>query len=207
MKRKLTLFGVFVALAAFSLVSVAAASAHGFGGSSEQLDRVAELLGVSPDELSSAIEQAHSEARAERLDERLTTGVDDGVITAEEATAIRDWFNGKPEALSNLSHSDRHGLRRAYQDDGLADFLASLVTEEILTQAESAEIGSWFDSRPTEALEQLRSEYGRGGHNGRFGRGGFRGHRGFGGDGGFRGFNAPAPEAPVTDTGEPVVYY
>ncbi len=204
MKRKLTLFGVFVALAAFSLVSVAAASAHGFGGSSERLDRVAELLGVSPDELSTAVEQARSEARAERLEERLATGVEDGVITVEEADAIRDWFNGKPEALDDLSRSERFGLRQAYHDDGLTDFLAGLVSEEILTQSESDEIASWFGARPEEALEKLRSEYGRGGHHGRFGRGG---HRGPGGFGGFRGFNAPSPEAPATDTGTEVVYY
>lgn len=207
MKKRLTLFGVFVALAALSLVGVAAVSAGGFGGSSEQLDRVAELLGVSPEELSTAVDQARSEARAERLEERLTAGVADGVITAEEADAIRDWFNGKPDALSNLSHSDRHGLKHAQQEGALAEFLAGLVTEEILTDAESDEIASWIGDRPDEALEQLRSEYGRGGHHGRFGRGGFGGFGGQRGHGGFRGFNAPVPEAPATDTSTSVVYY
>ncbi len=202
MKRKLTIFGVVIALAAFSLVSVAAASAHGFGGgSSERLDRVAEILGVSPEELSTAVEQARSEARAERLDERLTTGVEDGVITAEEADAIRDWFNGKPEALSELSRSDRHDLRQAQNDGELETFLAGLVSDEVLTQAESDEIASWLAVKPAEALEALKSEYGRGGHHGRFGRG-----KGFGGHRGFRGYEPPAatpdsaPESGATTT-------
>lgn len=205
MKRRLTLIAVVAGLAVFSLATVAAASAHGFGGSSERLDRVAELLGITPDELSSAMSQARSEAKAERLELRLTTAVADEVLTEDEANAIRDWFGGKPEALSNLSHSERHGLRSAVQDDSLTDFLAGLVSEEIVTEAESGEIASWFNVRPTEALEKIRPQFGhggRGGHHGRFGRG----HRGFGG--GFPGFGEPAPSTESGEaTGTSIVYY
>ncbi len=196
MKRKLTILGVVGVLAVFSLASVAAASAHGFGGSSERIDRVAELLGVSPEELSEAVETARSEARAERLEERLTTAVEDGVITTAEADAIRDWFNGKPDALSNLSRSDRHGLKHAQNDGELDSFLAGLVADEVLTQAESDEIATWLDARPSEALETLRSEYGKFRHHGRSG-----GHHGRGGFRGFRGFEPPAATPETSDTG------
>lgn len=212
MKRRLTLIAVVAGLAVLSLATVAAASAHGFGGSSKQLDRVAELLGTSPDELSSTMAQAKSEAKAERLELRLTAAVTDGVLTQVEADAIRDWFGGKPEALSNLSHSERHGLRGAVQNDTLTDFLAGLMTEEIITQADSDEIAAWFNVRPAEALEKFRPQFGHGGPFGRgghfrHGRGGFgHGFRGFGG--GFPKFGEPAPSTESGEaTGTSIVYY
>ncbi len=203
MKKKLTIAGVFVAIAAFSLVGVAAASAHGIGGSSERLDRVAEILGVSPDELSSAMEQARSEARTERLEERLATAIEDEVITAEEADAIRDWVNGRPDAFENLERSDRRGLKNAQADDALAEFLAGLVADEVLTQAEADEIAAWLDAKPTELIEELKSEYGSFGH-GKRGHRGFGGHHGFGGRGfgggpdGFPRFQAPESNSDAT---------
>lgn len=204
MKKKLTMIVAVVALAAFSLATVAAVNAHGPGGSSEHLDRVAEILGVSPEELSSAVDQARSEARSERLQERLATAVEDEVLTQEEADAIQAWFDGKPESLADLSREDRHGVRHAYHDGTLAEFLADLVSEEVLTQAESDEIASWFDARPTEALETLKSEYG--GHK-------FRHHRGPRGHFGFRGhrdFRAPEQTVPGTEgesSNTAVAYY
>ena len=116
------MIAVVVGLAVFSLATVAAASAGGFGGSSKQLDRVAEILGISSDELSSAMSQARSEARTERMEERLATAVADANLTQDEADAIRDWFGGKPEALSNLSHQEGFGLRSAVHNDGLSEF-------------------------------------------------------------------------------------
>ncbi|MDA0232543.1 MAG: hypothetical protein O3C69_03555, partial [Chloroflexi bacterium] len=159
------------------------------------------------DELSSAMSQARSEAMVERMEERLATAVTDEVLTQDEADAIRDWFGGKPEALSNLSHSERHGLRGAVQNDGLAEFLAGLVTEEIISQPESDEIAGWFNVRPTEALEKFRPQFGQGGHGGQFGHG--RGHGGFRGfGGGFPRFGEPAPlpENGVA-TGTSISYY
>ncbi len=208
MRRKLKLLAVVTGLAVFSLVGVAAASAHGFGGSSERLDRVAEILGVSPEELSAAVTEARSEARTARLEERLTAAVEEEVLTQDEADAIRDWIGGKPESLSNLSHSERHGLRSAVQDETLSEFLAGLVGEEIITQSESDEIASWIGARPTETLEKFRSEFGHGrGHRGGHG---FRGHRGgFGRDfGGFPRFGEPAPSTESgAETSTAIVYY
>ncbi len=203
MKKKLTIAGVFVALAAFSMISVAAASGHGFGGgSSERLDRVAEILGVTPDELSSAMEQARSEERAARLEEKLANAVEEEVLTQEEADAIRDWFDGKPEALDELSRSDRHGLRQAQRDDSLAEFLTGLVAEEVLTQAESDEIATWLDTRPSEALEKIKPESRGHRFHGRHGRHGFHGFKGF------RDHSSPAvPETETGSTATSVVYY
>jgi hypothetical protein len=195
MKRKLTMITVIAGLAVFSLVSVAAVSAGGFGGSSERQERVAELLGITTEELQSAQAQARSEAMAERLAEKLAEAVEAEVLTQDEADAISDWFAGKPDALSNLSRSEHRGLRTAVKEDGLSDFLAGLVTEEVISQAESDEISGWFDVQPTETLEKFHSEFGHG-HGGRGGRG----HRGFGRHGGgFPRFGAPEA-APSTDT-------
>jgi hypothetical protein len=190
MKRKMTKFAVIAAVAVFSLAGTAIASAGGFGGAgdaaSSQWDRVAEVLGISPETLQSAIQQARSEERAARLEEQLATAVDQGIITQDEANAITEWFSGKPEALNNLNHQQNHDLRNAAANDQLAAFLDGLVTDGVLTQAEVDEISSWIGAKPAEALQKLAPN-GFGGPDG-FGRG--FGPRGFGHHG-FRGFGGP----------------
>ena len=126
-------------------------------------DRVAELLGISPDDLESAVSQARTEARAERLASKLEAAVAEGIITQEEADAIQDWFNGKPEALSNIRHM---GLRQAVHNDELESFLAGLVADEIINQSESDEISSWISARPA-ATEKFR-EFRKAGRNCKF---------------------------------------
>ena len=176
MKRKMTMFAVIAAVAVFSLAGAVVASAGGFGGAgdaaSSHWDRVAEILGISPETLQSAIQQAHSEERAARLEARLTTAVDQGIITQDEANAISDWVNGKPEALSNLTHQQNHDLRNAAANDQLAAFLDGLVTDGVLTQAEADEISAWIGAKPADALQKLAP-------NG-FGGPGHFGPRGFG---------------------------
>lgn len=198
MKRKLTVMIAVAAFAVFALGGAAVASAAGgFGGgsgSSERLDRVAEILGIESSELQSAMQQARSEAAAERLAERLAEAVEDEVLTQEEADAIQAWFDGKPEALESLTRDQHRDMRDANRLGLLAEFLAGLVEDEVLTQVEADEIGTWIEARPTELLEQIRPErgHGRGHHR-------FRGHgRGFGG--GMPGLEAPSEES--ADTSE-----
>jgi transposase-like protein len=220
MKRKMTMFAVIAAVAVFALAGAAVASADGFGGASDaassQWDRVAEILGMSPETLQSAIQQARSEERAARLEEHLTSAVEQGTITQDEANAISEWFNGKPEALSNLTHQQDHDLRNAAANDELAAFLVGLVTDGVLTQAEADEISTWIGAKPADALQKLAPNGfgGSGGFGGGFGPRGF-GHHGFRGSGGphglghegfeghFHGFGYPTqPDAsPTPETG------
>jgi len=204
MKKKMTMFAVIAAVAVFSLAGAAVASAGGFGGASGvasgQWDRVAEILGIRPETLTSAIQQARSEERAAQLEARLTSAVDRGVITQDEADAISEWFNGKPEALSNLTHQQNHELRSAAANDQLSAFLDGLVTDAVLTQAEADEIAAWIGAKPSDALQKLMPErfaphggFGERFGPHRFGRHGFG--RGFGGSHGFGhgGFGGPFP--------------
>ena len=187
MRNKLAIVVSVALLAAVALGGVAVASAQGRGdsGASSIQDRVAEILGITPDNLSSAVAQARSEAMQQRMADRLAAAVADSVITQDEADAITAWFEGKPDALSNIGHK---GLRHAVHGDTVGEFLAGLVNEKIITQADSDEIAAWLGTRP-EAIQQLRPSHGfrDGGHF-------FRGHgfrRGFGRF--HRGFGYPAP--------------
>ena len=74
------------------------------GGSDELLSRVAEILGISEDELREAFEQARQEIMAERWEKAfyklLDRAVEEGLITEEEAEEIKDWWEQKPDALN-----------------------------------------------------------------------------------------------------------
>ena len=209
MRKKLTLLAVVAALGVFSLASVAVASAHGWGwrGSDGEpspiWDRVAEILGVDAADLQSAVAQARSEAHQERMAERLAQAVEDEIITQEEADAIQAWFDGWPEALSSLSHREQHELHRAVRAGELGDFLAGLVEEELITQAEADEIAGWINSRPA-ALDELIPTPPFGPHGGFGARGGFGPRHGFGGFGPrgfFHDFHAlPESDSESSDT-------
>ena len=149
---------------------------------------MAEILGLAPEEVSSAMSQAHDEARAERMATNLAEAVEANVITQDESDAISDWFGGRPEALKSMRH---HGLRSAVQAGEVEAFLADLVGQELITQVESDEISDWLAIRPASIdsfrewrMEQFNAEghrdhrghqsSGRGGH----GRFGFHNHGG-----------------------------
>ena len=168
------------------------ANAHEEGSSIS--DRVAELLGVSPDDLDSAVAQARTEARAERLASKLEATVAEGIISQEEADAIQAWFSGKPEALSKIRHM---GLRQAIHNDELESFLAGLVADEIISQSESDEISSWISARPA-ATEKFR-EFRKAGRKCQFRHHGSK--HGFGGRWHGDQNTDPSPTTTITTTG------
>ena len=73
-------------------------------GSGELLSRVAEILGITEEELRDAFAQARQEILAERGEkafyEFLDRAVAEGLITEDEAAEIREWWEQKPEALN-----------------------------------------------------------------------------------------------------------
>ena len=79
--------------------------------SSELLSRVAEILGISEEELSDAFTQARQEMMPERCEEAfyelLEQAIEEGLITEEEAEEIKAWTGNKPAALSQLSPKPR----------------------------------------------------------------------------------------------------
>ena len=121
-------------------------------GSSAFIDRVAEILGIAPEDVSSAVAQARDETRTAHIDSKLNEAVAAGVITQEEADSIAAWFAGKPDVLKAIRH---HGLRTAVMADEVGAYLADLVEQELITQFEADEISAWLENRPS-ALEPLR---------------------------------------------------
>jgi hypothetical protein len=167
-KRSVLLIVALVAVfGAIGGVAAVASADHGDAeGSSAFIDRVAELLGLAPEDVSSAIAQARDEGRAAHFAAKLDEAVEAGVITREEADAIAAWATGKPDALRAIRH---HGLKSAVKADGVEQFLTGLVEQELITQAESDEISAWVQARPpaAESLREWRIEQFKNG-DGRF---------------------------------------
>jgi len=65
--------------------------------------RVAEILGIPSDNLTSAFEQAQQEMREEAFLRYLDKAVEDGLITHPEADEIREWWVQKPESVDHLT--------------------------------------------------------------------------------------------------------
>ncbi|MBL7124961.1 MAG: hypothetical protein ISS51_02560 [Dehalococcoidales bacterium] len=63
------------------------------------LARVAEILGIPQEDLANAFKQAQQEVREEALSRRLDKAVEEGRITQEEADAIKEWWEQKPDVL------------------------------------------------------------------------------------------------------------
>jgi hypothetical protein len=63
------------------------------------LTKVADNLGVSLDELQAAITSAQQEIRDEALTSRLDKAVEEGRLTQEEADALKEWWEQKPDCL------------------------------------------------------------------------------------------------------------
>lgn len=77
-------------------------------GAPSFLARVAEKLGITEEELSSAVNEVRQEMRDEARLKALDKAVAEGYITQEEAGEIEGWWAQKPEAL------DRGLLRHTF---------------------------------------------------------------------------------------------
>ncbi len=62
--------------------------------------RVANILGVTEDELVSAFKQARLEMQEEAFNKAIDKAVEKGVLTQEEASDIKAWWEQRPEALT-----------------------------------------------------------------------------------------------------------
>ena len=66
------------------------------------LDKVAEILGITPEELISIFEQAKAEMQEEAFISYLDQAVADGLITQPEADEIAEWWLNRPAAVDRL---------------------------------------------------------------------------------------------------------
>lgn len=138
-------------------------------------DRVAEILGVEPDDLETAVEQARAEEREEKLAEKLAGAVEEGVITQEEADAVTAWFEARPAFLDEIGGIGAHGhfgLRLLCGANGMNAVVERLIANGAITEEQAQELRDWVAARPAEVLEKLLPEIriGGGHHRGIHGR-------------------------------------
>ncbi len=176
-------------------------------------DRVAEILGIAPEELQDAVQQAREEHREEKLAERLANAVEEGVITQDEADEITAWLDAMPEALEGVQAYGKRGgfgnlVKAAASDERIAALVERLVEAEKITEDDVATVTEWLGDAPTEAFEKLHEHGGEGDRRGR----GFRGRMFGEGPGGrlFEGRFQIRPYSPPADlddseTAAPVV--
>ena len=137
------------------------------------LSKIAEILDIPEDELKEAFAQAREELREERFEATFYQLIDkaeeEELITPEEAEAIREWWEQKPEAL------DPALLRRAFSFAGPRDgqmpglkrgmwpelkqrlanrLMEKAMERECITQGDADEISQWKNGQP-EALNRL----------------------------------------------------
>ena len=66
------------------------------------LQKVAEILGISVEELNSVFQQARQELKQDAFQQFLNRAVEEGRLTQEEADEISVWWEQRPEAASLL---------------------------------------------------------------------------------------------------------
>ena len=179
-KKKLLTGAVVGSAGLIALTGAALAQSDEDTPGSSIRDRVAEILGISSDELQDAVQQAREEFRDEQLAERLAQAVEDGTITQEESDAIASWYDAKPEVLDEIAGAGKgfgFCMQLAGNEERLEARLTELVEDGTITEAGAQEVRDWVAAAPVDALEKLPgagSYYGmgHGGFHGRiFGRG------------------------------------
>ncbi len=189
MKKRLSIFLIGTAVSVVAVVGafagLAAAQSNDDDGASQTfVERVAAVLGIESDDLESAMQQVKEEIQTERQDAKFSELVEAGTLTQEEADAIKEWQDSKPEIAFNFGDEDGNGKRGwgrkgfGYRGGGWlgsSDKIDYMVEEGVITQADADSLSEWWDSRP-DALENLMGD--RGGKRGSWGKKG-HGKRGW----------------------------
>ena len=96
-------------------------------GKSGIFGRVAEILGLSKDEVKDAFDQAKTELKNERIDAKFDEIVASGKMTEEEAAELREWLDARPEidgaSKRNFESKKHHRFGRR---DGHNSFMFQL---------------------------------------------------------------------------------
>lgn len=182
MKKRLSIFLIGTAVSVLAVVGAfaglaAAQSDDDDGDSQTFVERVAAVLGIESDDLEDAMQQVKEEIHSERRDAKFAELVANGTLTQEEADAIEEWQDSKPEIEFTFGDRDGEGKRgwgrKGFGHHGGAVWLGSsekvdyLVEQGIITQTDADSLSAWWDSRP-EALNDLvgnhDSKWGKRGH-------------------------------------------
>jgi hypothetical protein len=137
------------------------------------LSKIAQILDIPEDELREAFAQAREELREERFEATFYQLIDKAeekeLITPEEAEAIREWWEQKPEALdpallrrafSYACPRDgqmpgiKRGMRLELKQRLANQFMERAMERECITQGDADKISQWQENKP-EALNSL----------------------------------------------------
>ena len=128
--RKYLKLGV-IALVAVAVLAAVIGTTVAFAGSSDGdadtdggpgkvfVSKVATILGLEEEQVADAFRQAGqemSQEAREAREQRLKKAIEDGLITEEEATQIREWWQDRPEALQSLGQPGHHQIIFARQN-------------------------------------------------------------------------------------------
>ncbi len=117
-----------IAFVAVAIIAAVVGTSVAFAGSSDGdvdtdggprqvfIGKVASILGLEEEQVANAFRQARQEMFQEAQEQRLQKAIDDGLITEEEATQIREWWQDRPEALQSLRQADHYRIRNAWQN-------------------------------------------------------------------------------------------
>ena len=103
--------------------------------------RVAQILGISQQDLENAFKQAASEQKEAAMDARFDKLVADGKISAEDAAKLKEWQSKKPD-MPGIGGRLIMGGEKA---DAL---LQKLLADGKITQGQIDAYKSWLESRP-----------------------------------------------------------
>ena len=126
------------------------------------LSKIAQILDIPEDELREAFAQAREELREEKFEatfyELIDKAEEEELITPEEAEAIREWWEQKPEALDPalLRRAFNYACPRDGQMPGLKrgmrlelkerlanKFMERAMERECITQGDANKISQW----------------------------------------------------------------
>jgi len=115
------------------------------------LARVADILGVTQEELVDAFGQVRQEMSEEAFFGYLDRAVEEGLITQEEADEIKEWWQQKPEALDHPALRAR--ILESLRGRRMMSALSKPMPERCLTQEQAGGIRARWQNR-LEALER-----------------------------------------------------
>ncbi len=170
MKKRLSIFLIGTAVSVVAVVGafagLAAAQSNDDDGDSQTfVERVAAFLGIESDDLESAMQQVKEEIQSERRDAKFSELVEAGTLTQEEADAIKEWQDSKPEIEFNFGDIEEGDGKRGWGRKGFngrgwlgsSDKIDYLVEQGIITQADADSLTDWWDSRP-DAVDNLMGD-------------------------------------------------
>jgi hypothetical protein len=89
--------------------AMALKSGSGSDKRKEFINKVADKLGMPPDKVAAALQEARRETAGQSGRQRLQQAVENGVITQSEADQVREWWKNRPGAVNKLLVGHMHG--------------------------------------------------------------------------------------------------